>query len=92
MKVTSLSRVQLLATPINLLFQILIENPRTIFLHNFLRQETASTSHGKPFSALLAMKVGLLQGLVDVEVRALAQHDCSAQAGDAVGWTGDEVV
>lgn len=41
---------------------------------------------------LLAMKVGLLQGLADVEVRALAQHDCPAQAGDAVGWTGDEVV
>ena len=90
-KVTSLSHVRLFATPINLLFQILIEKPTSIFLRNFLkhyklkyqtctelflhrRQETAGTSHGKPFSVLLAMKVGLLRGLADVEVRALAQH------------------
>lgn len=36
------------------------------------RQETASSSSWRPSSVLQAVEMGLLQGLVDVEVGALA--------------------
>lgn len=57
------------------------------------RQETASSSSWRPSSVLQAVEMGLLQGLVDVEVGALAYCRLLGHGLRGVGaGPGDDVV